>query len=122
MRTMFTIVQGIDNTFVFTVKENGKTMPLEILPRYTFNFFLRKLSDGTRVPIAHLTNISSLEGKVELTIPTRISASLESERGPKEDRYYLKPTYELIIDCNTGSSANGKFIVRVPDVRVAPAS
>ena len=119
---MFTIVQGIDNSFVFTIKENGTTIPLEILPTYTFNFFLRQLSDGTRVPIANLTNISSLGGKVELTIPITTAAGLVSERGPKEDRYYLKPTYEMIIDCDTGSSANGKFTVRMPDVRVVPAS
>ena len=118
---MFTIVQGIDNTFVFTVKENGKTTPLEILPAYTFNFFLRKLSDGTRVPITDLTGISHPGGEVELTIPVEVAANLESERGPKEDRYYLKPTYGLIIDCDTGSSVNGKFTVSVPEVRVVPA-
>ncbi len=118
---MLTIVQGIDNSFVFIIKENGTTLPLEILPTYTFNFFLRQLSDGTRIPVKNLTNISNIEGKVELTIPANVTSSLVSERGPKEDRYYLKPTYELIIDCDTGDSANGKFIVRVPDVRVVPS-
>lgn len=117
---MFTIIQGIDNSFVFTIKENGTTLPLEILPTYTFHFFLRQLSDSTRISIANLTCISNPEGKVELTIPASTTTTLVSEQGPKEDRYYLKPTYELIIDCDTGCSANGKFIVRVPDVRVAP--
>ena len=119
---MFTIVQGIDNSFVFTIKENGTTLPLEILPTYTFHFFLRQLSDGTRVSVANLTGISSLEGKVELTVPASTTTTLVSERGPKEDRYYLKPTYEMVIDCDTGNSANGKFTVRVPNVRVVPVS
>ena len=115
----FTITKGIDNTFVFTIKADGSTLPMDVL-NGTYTATLYSLE--TQAAVAGLTNVAltkltpTTNGKVSLTIPSATTATLTGERGSKVDRYYLKPVYKLVINC-VGTD-NGDFIAKVPEVYV----
>lgn len=113
---IFVISRNVDNTFVFTIKQNGSTLPLEIDVSDTFSYRLIRLRDDNEALTGTLTVENLLEGKVSLTIPSVSATSLESEKGTKTDRYYLKPTYKLMLICNTVN--NGYFIAKVDQVYV----
>lgn len=111
----FVLNKGLSNEFVLTIKQQGSTEPMEIDVADTFEVSLFKLEDNSKVTMTiPVTVESALSGKIKLTFPD-VSA-LISERGDKEDRYYLKPTYRLVIDCDTVN--NGVFVAKVPAVYV----
>lgn len=116
----FVITKGTDNTFIFTIKQDNSTLPLTIDISDTFNADLIALSDGSTYPQVDnkvLTVDGDLaNGRVALAIPALDTAGLVVNRGPEVDRYYLRPTYKLILKCNT--VGNGEFIAKVPEVYV----
>jgi len=112
----FVITKGFDNIFDFTVKANNSTLPITIDPTDTFSAKLIKLDDGTVALTKTLQPVDVNSGMVRLTITTTETQTLVSEKGDKVDNYYLKPTYKLILDCNT--VANGAFITKVDNVYV----
>jgi hypothetical protein len=116
----FIITKDLDNTFVFTIKANNSTLPMEIIPASdTFVAKLIKLGDDTVATVAltkSLTVSDALNGKVSLVITADETENLVSDKGTKTDRYYLRPTYKLLIDCDTVN--NGKFIAKVPEIYV----
>ena len=116
----FTITKGVDNTFLFTIKADGSTLPMEITGTDTFVADLVPLDPEdttTGLSAVSLTLPSNLlSGKVTLDIPESSTLTLVSDKGTKTDRYYLRPTYKLIIECNTAN--NGNFIAKVPEVYV----
>jgi hypothetical protein len=112
----FTITKDLDNNFVFTIKADGSTLPMEIQGSDTFEARLTSLSDGTVVLTKPLVVTDALSGKVSLTITSSETRSLVSDKGTKTDRYYLRPVYKLVIDCSTVN--NGDFIAKVPEVYV----
>lgn len=113
----FTITKGLDNTFVFTIKADGSTLPMTIVEGTdTFTASLKTLSDGSTALSKSLTVTDAANGKVTLTITSAETSSLVSDKGTKADRYYLRPVYKLVIDCNTVN--NGDFIAKVPEVYV----
>lgn len=112
----FVITKGSDNTFLFTIKADGSTLPMEIVLGDTFDARLVELGTGTEVLTKSLTVEDALIGKVSLVITEIEAASLISEKGSKVDRFYLKPTYKLVIDCSTQN--NGNFIAKIPEVYV----
>lgn len=112
----FTITRGSDNTFVFTIKQDGTTLPMEISVGDTFEARLVKLDTEVTVLTKTLAVVDALSGKVELVLTEAEVATLESDRGPKVDRYYLLPTYKIVIDCSTLN--NGDFIAKVNEVYV----
>lgn len=112
----FTITKGLDNTFIFTIKADGSTLPMEIDVSDTFSAKLVALSDDSVALTKSLTATDLLNGKVTLVISSAETTSLVSEKGAKADRYYLRPVYKLIIDCSTVN--NGDFIAKVPEVYV----
>jgi len=123
--TKFTISKGSDNTFTFTIKQNNSTLPLTIVPSDTFSAKLILLSDNSTsytytitTPIAGVGNGTSdaANGKITLTIPLADANVLVRDIGSKTDRYYLRPTYKLILDCVTQN--NGNFIAKVAEVYV----
>ena len=63
-----------------------------------------------------LTIVDAPNGKVQLMYTEAELESLVSEKGAKVDRYYLRPTYKLVIECSTTN--NGDFIAKVPEVYV----
>lgn len=113
----FTITKGLDNTFIFTIKADGSTLPMEItVGRDTFTAHLINLETGVTALTKALTITDSLSGKTQLVVTSAETTTLVSDKGAKADRYYLRPTYKLIIDCSTVN--NGDFIAKVPEVYV----
>lgn len=117
----FTITKGVDNTFVFTIKADGSTLPMVIDGTDTFTASLYPLEPENSSPVIEdkaLTVTNALSGKVSLVFTeAEIStADLVSDRGSKTDRYYSRPTYKLVISCVTVN--NGEFIAKVPEVYV----
>ena len=112
----FVITRGVDNTFVFTIMRNASTLPIEIDNTDTFVAAIRNKSDGAVVMTKNLSVENALGGRVALTISSTEANTLVSSRGGEEDRYYLKPKYSIIVECNT--VANGAFIAKVDSVYV----
>ena len=114
----FTITKGVDNTFLFTIKADGSTLPMEITGTDTFVADLVPLDpeDTTTTLTKPLTLADAANGKVALAFTAEETSALVSDKGAKTDRYYLRPTYRLIIECNTAN--NGNFIAKVPEVYV----
>lgn len=112
----FVITKGVDNTFVFTIKADGSTLPITIEATDTFNAELKLLSDGSVAISKELEVIDSLSGKTSLLLTESEVNELQSEKGSKVDRYYVRPMYKLVIACST--QTNGDFIAKVDEVYV----
>lgn len=115
--TRFTITRGVDNEFFFTVKANNSLLPMVIGPSDTFQVKLVRLDDNTTADINRpLEVVDAINGKLRFLVTEAESMSLLSERGQKEDRYYLKPVYKLLLEATTVS--NGSFIAQLGKVYV----
>ena len=115
--TRFTITRGVDNEFFFTVKANNSLLPMVIEPSDTFQVKLVRLDDNTTTDIDRpLEVVDALNGKLRFLVTEAESMSLLSERGQKEDRYYLKPVYKLLLEAATVN--NGSFIAQLGKVYV----
>lgn len=115
--TRFTITRGVDNEFFFTVKANGSLLPMVIEPLDTFQVKLVRLDDNTTADIDRpLEVVDAANGKLRFLVTEAESMSLLSERGQKEDRYYLKPVYKLLLEATTVN--NGSFIAQLGKVYV----
>jgi hypothetical protein len=113
----FTITKGLDNTFIFTIKADGTTLPMTIDEgNDTFQAQLILLSDGSVAIQKPLSIADALGGKVLLTLSAAEVANLTSDKGSKTDRYYLRPVYKLLLECSTTN--NGDFLAKVPEVYV----
>jgi hypothetical protein len=112
----FTITKGLENTFLFTVKANGSTLPITIVAGDTFEARLVVLSTLETVLTKALTVTDADNGQVTLVLSSADTSTLVSERGSKVDRYYLRPMYKLILDCVTAQ--NGNFLATVQEVYV----
>jgi hypothetical protein len=82
----------------------------------TFQAQLVLLSYNSVAITKALTVANAANGKVSLVLSTAEVANFVSDRGSKTDRYYLRPTYKLILDCSTVN--NGDFIAKVDEVYV----
>ncbi len=115
--TRFTITRGVDNEFFFTVKANNSLLPMVIEPSDTFQVKLVRLDDNTTADIDRpLEVVDAINGKLRFLVTEAESMSLLSERGQKEDRYYLKPVYKLLLEATTVN--NGSFIAQLGKVYV----
>jgi hypothetical protein len=115
--TKFTVTKGLDNTFVFTIKADGSTLPMVIVEGSdTFTALLVDLSTDVTVLTKTLTVDDAANGKVSLVITTAETSALVGDKGSKADRYYLRPVYKLVIDCVTTN--NGAFLAKVPEIYV----
>lgn len=116
----FTITKGTENTFVFTIKADGSTLPMQIVEGTdTFVASLLPLNPSdttTGIKNRTLTVTSATDGKVSLVLTSSDVSNLVSDKGSKVDRFYGRPSYKLIIECNTQN--NGNFIAKVPEVYV----
>ena len=112
----FVITKGYDNTFEFTIKANGSTLPMEIDVSDSFTAELVLLEDSSVALSKSLTIVDALSGRVQLVITEAESNGLSTEKGTKVDRYYVKPMYKLVIECNTLN--NGNFLAKVNEVYV----
>ena len=115
--TRFTITRGVDNEFFFTVKANNSLLPMVITPSDTFQVKLVRLEDNTTADIDRLLEvIDATNGKLRFLVTEAETMGLLSERGQKEDRYYLKPVYKLLLEATTVN--NGSFIAQLGKVYV----
>ena len=114
--TKFTITKGVDNTFVFTIKADGTTLPLDIGPSDTFEATLFALGDDSVALTKPLAVTDAPSGKTQLLVTSAEASSLVSDKGAKTDRYYNRPTYRMVIDCKTVN--NGNFLAKIPEVYV----
>lgn len=115
----FVITKGLNNEFVFTIKQTGTTLPMTIVTEPTSDTFTAKLirlDTQEEVLEKSLTVTDALSGKVKLVITAEDTEDLESKRGDEIDGYYLKPMYKLLLDCNTFN--NGNFIAKICEVYV----
>ena len=112
----FIITKGLDNTFVFTIKADGSTLPMVIEVGDTFTAYLTELATGTTALTKALVVTDAPNGQATLTITAAENAALTTDKGTKTDRYYLRPTYKLTLECSTVN--NGDFIAKVDEVYV----
>ena len=114
----FIINKGMSNEFILTIKQNDSTLPMLITDTDTFTLKMYKLEDSSEV--TGLDNVISVydanNGQIKITLDSAIVSGLVGEKGGKEDRYYLRPTYRIAIDCNTIN--NGAFVAKIPLVYV----
>ena len=122
----FVLNRDMDNEFLITIKQTGTTLPMEIVDGDVFTARILNLSGGSTVldiPFQTTPDTTRvefgdnlLEGKIRVIIVGEDVNTLERSIGPKEDRYYLKPEYKLVLECNTTN--NGKFVAKIPEVYV----
>lgn len=123
--TNFTINKGIQNEFIFTIKQNDGLLPMIIDPLDAFSFKIYDINTDTLT--AEVNNTASNtngeieiydapNGQIKVILTSALTSTLKKERGGKEDRYYLKPSYRISIDGTTIN--NGKINPKIPLVYV----
>ena len=74
------------------------------------------------IPDDPLANpLTYLNGVVGVTIPNTVTALMEVERGDKVDGYYLKPTYQMIIELVFTDDTPSRVVI-LDKVYVIPTS
>ena len=121
----FTINKGLTNEFILTIKQNDTLLPMIIEYSDTFKLLLINLDtdqiestidmDNTKAD-GYISVYDDANGQIRVTMNPTLTDRLEKERGPKEDRYYLKPTYRMSIECNTMN--NGNFVIKLKNISV----
>ena len=120
----FVINKGTSNEFIIKIKQNGSTMPMEISGTDTFfvkfyNLETKELElsiDMTSGSDGQVSVYNAYNGQILIVLKNSAIADMVSERGDKVDKYYLKPTYRMVIDCDTVN--NGKFTAKINSVYV----
>ena len=121
----FTINKGLTNEFILTIKQNDTLLPMIIEYSDTFKLLLINLDtdqvestidmDSTKAD-GFIDVYDDANGQIRVTMNPTLTDRLEKERGPKEDRYYLKPTYRMSMECNTMN--NGNFVIKLKNISV----
>lgn len=120
----FVINKGMSNEFIITIKQDDSTLPMVITVADTFTASLYKLDtkvkalsvSKTSTASGQITVYDAANGQIKITLSSAAVSALVSERGDKVDKYYLKPTYRLAIDCVTTN--NGSFVAKLNNVYV----
>ena len=121
----FTINKGLTNEFILTIKQNDTLLPMIIEYSDTFKLLLINLDTDQVESTIDMDNTKAdgfidvyddANGQIRVTMNPTLTDRLEKERGPKEDRYYLKPTYRMSIECNTMN--NGNFVIKLKNISV----
>lgn len=121
----FTINRGLKNEFILTIKQNDSLLAMVIEHSDTFKLtmFNRDTEaieavldmDDTKVD-GYIAIHNDANGQIKIVMNPALTSKLEKERGPKEDRYYLRPTYRIAIECDTLN--NGNFVAKIADVYI----
>lgn len=130
----FKIPKGKTYEFGITVLEKDSYLPKDLANMDLVNssFVLTKLDTLTnvagaitmvRVPDPKTPGHESdpdtyVNGKLLVTIPSAVTATLEYERGSKIDDYYLKPTYQGLI--TVAFTDDTDIVSVVNDIAVVP--
>ena len=103
LRIKLTLNNTVDtfNAKLVELETNATTLELSAVPT----------ANGSKLTIK-----DALSGKIELVLTEDDISTLVVDRGPKVDRYYARPTYKMVIECNTVN--NGEFLATIPYVYV----
>lgn len=118
----FTINKDIQNEFIFTIKQNDSLLPMIIDLSDTFSLKIYDLDTDELFKEVNMT--SSQDGIItifdaangQIKVVLNSDPLFRKERGSKEDKYYLKPTYRILIEGTTVN--NGLISAKVPFVYV----
>ena len=121
----FTINRGLKNEFIITIKQNDSLLPMVI--EYSDTFKLTMFNRDTEAIEAvldmddakadgYIAIHNDANGQIKIVMNPALTNKLEKERGPKEDRYYIKPTYRIAIECDTLN--NGNFVAKLENVYI----
>lgn len=123
--TDFTINKGLDNEFIFTIKQNDSLLPMVIDISDSFELKLFELENDLLETTLYSTQSnadgeiiihSAANGQIKVIMTEALVNRLKKERGSKAERYYLKPTYRLSIESNTVN--NGIMVSKIDRVFV----
>jgi len=112
----FIINKGMNNEFIITIKVDNGMLPMTISNTDTFKATFTQLDNESISHSVIPTVYDAANGQIKIIVEQPIVDSMISERGSKADKYYMKPTYRLTVECNT--SANGNFVTKVSSVYV----
>lgn len=118
----FTINKDIKNEFIFTIKQNDSLLPMIIDLSDTFSFKIYDLDTDELFKEVNMnssqdgiiTIFDAANGQIKVVLNS--DPLFRKERGSKEDKYYLKPTYRILIEGTTVN--NGLISAKVPFVYV----
>ena len=118
----FTINKDIQNEFIFTIKQNDSLLPMIIDLSDTFSFKIYDLDTDELFKEVNMnssqdgiiTIFDAANGQIKVVLNS--DPLFRKERGSKEDKYYLKPTYRILIEGTTVN--NGLISAKVPFVYV----
>ena len=121
----FTINRGLKNEFILTIKQNDSLLPMVIEYSDTFKLTMFNRDTEAIEAVLDMDNAkvdgyiaihNDANGQIKIVMNTALTSKLEKERGPKEDRYYLRPTYRIAIECDTLN--NGNFVAKLENVYI----
>jgi len=115
----FVIPKGADFDFTIKVLQEESYLPQDLTNMEQAVF---KLFDIKTMQLAHtaiLTVKNAAGGCLQGHIPASVTETFKVERGPKEDKYYLKPGYQASILVSFTDNTNS-ITVLIPEVYVAP--
>ena len=117
----FVINKGMNNEFIITIKQNDSTLPMviESTDTFTVNFYnleTQKIEVSASTADGNVTVYDDANGQILISLAEDDVSTMISERGDKVDKYYLKPTYRMAIDCTTAN--NGNFVAKIASVYV----
>ena len=117
----FVINKSMNNEFIITIKQNDSTLPMAIDPidTFTVNFYnleTQKIEVSASTADGNVTVYDDANGQILISLAEDDVSTMISERGDKVDKYYLKPTYRMAIDCTTVN--NGKFVAKIDSVYI----
>ena len=117
----FVINKGMNNEFIITIKQNDSTLPMviELIDTFTVNFYnleTQKIEVSASTADGNVTVYDDANGQILISLAEDDVSAMVSERGDKVDKYYLKSTYRMAIDCNTVN--NGNFVAKIASVYV----
>ena len=130
----FIVPKGKEFRFNIKVIEKDSFIPEDVTNLDTINSSVKFMNSATMVCIDNTgitieivpddplaDPLTYLNGIIGVTVPSAITSLMEIERGDKVDNYYLKPTYQMIVDLVFTDDTPSRVVV-LDKVYVVPAS
>ena len=118
LNTIFSVVELPADTEVPSLPDSIKAYVEITTNDYedSFSSSLFLASTGEKVFDVPVNVYDANNGRIKLSISAIQADSLLLAVGDRADYYYIKPSYKLLINCNTAN--NGKFVAKVNKVYV----
>lgn len=119
-----TIPKGVAYKFIITVVEKDSFLPQDLTSMDVANSTFKLHSIDTLVNVVIGTTtlerlVPYTEGKVLVSLDSGLTSSLFSARGDAVDGYYLKPTYQGVINIKFTDTTPERTAI-IDKVYVAP--